>query len=392
MKKTKMTAGFTLVELIVVIAILGILAGVGTVGYSGYIKKANMAADQTLISSIENALKLGFYNGTFADNEAAGIVLSTAGIVNADEVAGTNLEEALIDTFGTGYADTLKLKYDGWKGVTSDKAFADAYLASSYSGNEDALIAQIGSVTNLLKDALASAPNLVGNSFNSYLTGNGIDTNDNQAVSNAAVLYAADTIGNLDATKEAAVNAAFQTFYDPTAGSAYGDVTALTAALKTELGTYGAVAAIYAHGEAFGQYVAANGNDGLLNDFHNVNVEGITDTNAALTQVANNLFSMVETAKTDSSINPFAMQYIGEGQYAKDVTAYLESMKKIDANADKFTDKLDSAGCYTDGTAASLLQAAVSAGSADISCGDGEIFVTIGKDGSTCSSISGTQN
>ena len=28
-------------ELIVVIAILGILAGIGTVGYSGYIKKAN---------------------------------------------------------------------------------------------------------------------------------------------------------------------------------------------------------------------------------------------------------------------------------------------------------------------------------------------------------------
>ena len=392
MKSKKMTAGFTLVELIVVIAILGILAGVGTVGYSGYIKKANMAADQTLISSIENALKLGFYNGTFADNEAAGIVLSTAGIVNADEVAGTNLEEALIDTFGTGYADTLKLKYDGWKGVTSDKAFADAYMASSYSGNEDALIAQIGSVTNLLKDALASAPNLVGNSFNSYLTGNGIDTNDNQAVSNAAVLYAADTIGNLDATKEAAVNAAFQTFYDPSAGSSYGNIADLTLALKNELGTYGAVAAIYAHGEAFGQYVAANGNDDLLNDFHNVNVEDITNTDEALTQVANNLSSMVYLAQTDETINPFAMQYIGEGQYAKDVTAYLESMKKIDANADKFTDKLDSAGCYTDGTAASLLQAAVSAGSADISCGDGEVFVTIGKDGSTYSSISGTQN
>ena len=57
MKNKKMTAGFTLVELIVVIAILGILAGVGTVGYSGYIKKANEAADQQL---------LGFVNQAFA--------------------------------------------------------------------------------------------------------------------------------------------------------------------------------------------------------------------------------------------------------------------------------------------------------------------------------------
>jgi len=56
MKKfLKKTEGFTLVELIVVIAILGILAGVGTVGYSGYIKKANMAADQVLLDSLNTA-------------------------------------------------------------------------------------------------------------------------------------------------------------------------------------------------------------------------------------------------------------------------------------------------------------------------------------------------
>lgn len=51
----KKTEGFTLVELIVVIAILGILAGVGTVGYSGYIKKANLAADQQLLASLNTA-------------------------------------------------------------------------------------------------------------------------------------------------------------------------------------------------------------------------------------------------------------------------------------------------------------------------------------------------
>lgn len=48
-------AGFTLVELIVVIAIIGILAGVGTVGYGGYVKKANEAADQQLLGVVNTA-------------------------------------------------------------------------------------------------------------------------------------------------------------------------------------------------------------------------------------------------------------------------------------------------------------------------------------------------
>jgi len=51
----KKTEGFTLVELIVVIAILGILAGVGTVGYSGYIKKAQLAADEQLLAAVNQA-------------------------------------------------------------------------------------------------------------------------------------------------------------------------------------------------------------------------------------------------------------------------------------------------------------------------------------------------
>lgn len=64
MKKLwRRTEGFTLVELVVVIAILGILAGVGTVGYSGYIKKANMAADEALIRDVKYALTLAGYDG-----------------------------------------------------------------------------------------------------------------------------------------------------------------------------------------------------------------------------------------------------------------------------------------------------------------------------------------
>ena len=47
--------GFTLVELIVVIAILGILAGIAIPVYSGYIAKAKEAADLTLLDSVNTA-------------------------------------------------------------------------------------------------------------------------------------------------------------------------------------------------------------------------------------------------------------------------------------------------------------------------------------------------
>ncbi len=53
----KSNAGFTLVELIVVIAIMAILAGVGTVGYSAYIKSANKGADKKLVGEYVRAIE-----------------------------------------------------------------------------------------------------------------------------------------------------------------------------------------------------------------------------------------------------------------------------------------------------------------------------------------------
>ena len=65
MKKDR---GFTLVELVVVIAILGVLAGVAVPVYSGYVKKAHQAADNQLLGAVNTAfaaasMEAGQYDG-----------------------------------------------------------------------------------------------------------------------------------------------------------------------------------------------------------------------------------------------------------------------------------------------------------------------------------------
>ena len=111
-------AGFTLVELIVVIAIMGILAGVGTVGYGGYIKRTNEGLDETLYQSILYAGEIGKYENPGVTGRV--IVTKTGATVDAVGAGGNAdvVKEWMKNAFGGDWEHTVKYHTDKYANGT----------------------------------------------------------------------------------------------------------------------------------------------------------------------------------------------------------------------------------------------------------------------------------
>ena len=141
MNMFKKNGGFTLVELIVVIAILAILAGVAVPAYTGYIKKADQAADLTALDAVKTAVQ----SATASKGEVTKIVIATNnGAITTITVTGGGFAsptDIAADTTTVGkdfdlYLATLPtLKSDLYKSGATWVKVAETGLVAGWNGS-----------------------------------------------------------------------------------------------------------------------------------------------------------------------------------------------------------------------------------------------------------------
>lgn len=235
--KLRGSAGFTLVELIVVIAIIGILAGVGTVGYGGYIKRTNEGLDETLYRNILYAGEIGKYENPGVTGRV--IVTKTDAHVEAVGTSGdaSVVEKWMKNAFGDGWEHTVKYRTDKYANGTygtialpaqsvelddTQKANLEKLMQSNLSGKEKELADTANNLSGLFADwfgakegeeavdQIAAKLKTFGGTdediadFKTFLTnqlGGDLSKASATQLSNATVLYVASKAKDMDANK-----------------------------------------------------------------------------------------------------------------------------------------------------------------------------------------------
>lgn len=122
MKSIKENKGFSLVELIIVIAIMAILVGVMAPQLIKYIEKSKISSDQNLLDSLETAITYAVFDPVVnEDNDSRPAVDEMLGVVDLEYLEGyadTLLYKEIVDTLGwpdlshATYAEIIKSHHD----------------------------------------------------------------------------------------------------------------------------------------------------------------------------------------------------------------------------------------------------------------------------------------
>ena len=96
--------GFSLVELIVVVAIMAVLVGVLAPAYLAYVEKTRIQRDESAAGEIFRAAEIVVYSGQYDITDTVLVTFSSSGIqLNAAILNATEVQEILEDHFGNRY-------------------------------------------------------------------------------------------------------------------------------------------------------------------------------------------------------------------------------------------------------------------------------------------------
>ena len=203
--------GFSLVELIVVIAIMAILAAVAVVGFSMYIPKAQQASDKQLVSDVEYALTLQYYNNP--EGAAGAYVVLTP---NGASASNAFAAEAMANSFGAAWEDELKLAYDKWTddgllNLIAGYTEADLSLIANSTfldtASTESMMQALTQLTGVTSDVISGYEGdvegklntLLGPEFVEKLNGTGVTSEDDEyeaVISNLLVGHFANSMNN----------------------------------------------------------------------------------------------------------------------------------------------------------------------------------------------------